>query len=75
VARRSSKYTKAIPNLTDDPIDNPVVDSLKLEIAIRKGTLGKCLPAEVRGDLTELLNVDISNASWYVSVLSQFEYR
>lgn len=65
MARRSSKYIKSIPNLTDDSTDNPVVHSLKLEIAIRKGTLGKCFPAEVRGDLTELLNVDISNASWY----------
>jgi hypothetical protein len=65
VARRSSKYTKSIPNLTDDPSDIPVAHSLKLEIAIRKGTAGKCFQPEVRGDLTELLNVDISEASWY----------
>jgi hypothetical protein len=54
-----------LPDLTGDPSDIPVAHRLQLEIAIRKGTVGKIFPTEVRDDLTELLNVDISNASWY----------
>jgi hypothetical protein len=66
VARRPSKRTNFLPDLTGDPSDDPRSDGLKIEIAIRKGALGEYpFPNEVRDDLNELLNVDISNVSWY----------
>jgi hypothetical protein len=69
MARRQLKRTDLAPysmGPNSDPSDDPSFDRLKLEIAIRSGALRKYpFPSEVRGDLAVLLNVSISEATWY----------